>query len=288
MMNLPRNSSRDYKFLPFNDCNRSPQKMKAATILVFLLLFSSLLYAQEPAKSDTTTVSGKGNADKQLSVAQDSKPLAPRKKGGLVKAFIIPVAIGAVGLWSFDKKYAVRDWRNENFPHFKTMSDDAIQYVPMVTVYALNALGIRGKNDIANETALLLKSAVLVTAVFFVLKYSYIERRPDNSDNASFPSGHTEQAFGAAAFLQKEYGHKSVWYTIAGYTVATGVGAMRILNNKHYLPDVLIGAAAGILSVNLVYLTHKGHWGKNKKKSQSVILPSYGRGPGIYFCYRFK
>ena len=122
-----------------------------------------------------------------------------------------------------------------------------------------------------------------MTVIFFSLKYTNLEVRPDGHDNASWPSGHTEQAFAAASFLQKEYGYRSILYSIGGYTVATGVGVMRILNNKHYLPDVLIGAAAGILSTNLVYLTHQNRWGKNKtkkNKNQALLLPTYGRGAG--------
>ena len=289
MVNHLRNSLRAYAFLPLSHCNLYGQKMKAATILVFLISFSPFLYAQEAAQSDTI-ISAKSTIDKQPVVAQDSTSLAPRRKGRVVKVFIVPAAIFGLAALSVSHKYAVYNWRMEKYPHFKNMWDDAIQYAPMLAVYGLHAIGVRGKNDLANETALMVKSAVVVTAMFFAFKYTQHEIRPDGSDFASYPSGHTEQAFAAATFLHKEYGHRSVWYTIGGYTVATTVGAMRILNNKHWLPDVLVGAAAGILSVNLVYLTHQYHWGKNykKKKNQVLILPTYGRVPGLYFCLRFK
>ncbi len=222
--------------------------------------------------------------------AQDSTRLASRRKG-LVNALIAPVLLVGAGAYSVHTRFAVRDWRNENFPHFKSGKDDWIQYVPMAATYALSFSGVPGKHDLANQTALLCKSAVLMTAIFFALKYTNRELRPDSSNYASWPSGHTEQAFAAASFLQKEYGHRSVWYSIGGYTVASGVGLMRILNNKHYIQDVVIGAAAGILSTNLVYLTHQNHWGKNKTKkkhTQALILPTYRSGPGFYFCLKLK
>ena len=40
------------------------------------------------------------------------------------------------------------------------------------------------------------------------------------------------------------------------------------LNNKHWISDVLVGAEIGVLSTNLVYLTHQYRWGKNRKKYQ--------------------
>ena len=78
--------------------------------------------------------------------------------------------------------------------------------------------------------------------------------------------------------------HVSIWYAIGGYTTATAVGALRILN-KHWLPDVLAGAGIGILSTNLVYLTHQHRWGK---KTHALIYPTYSRGPGFYFSLRLN
>jgi membrane-associated phospholipid phosphatase len=204
-----------------------------------------------------------------------------------IKTLIAPAALIAAGLISFDWKYAIRQERNEDFPHFKTHADDYLQYAPAVAVYGLNWAGIHGKNDLANQTALLLKSELVMIALVQSLKYSTHVVRPDGSDQRSFVSGHTAQAFAAATFFQKEYGHVSVWYTIGGYTAATAVGALRILNNKHWLPDVLAGAGIGILSTNLVYLTHQYRWGK-KKKTHALIYPTYSRGPGFYFCLRLN
>lgn len=75
--------------------------------------------------------------------------------------------------------------------------------------------------------------------------------RPDGSNNKSFPSGHTATAFMAATMLHKEYGGRSPWYSIAGYSMATVTGVSRMLNNKHWLSDVLVGAGIGILGVSV-------------------------------------
>ena len=56
-------------------------------------------------------------------------------------------------------------------------------------------------------------------------------------------------------FLHKEYGlTRSPWYSVAGYSIATLTGAMRMLNNRHWISDVLVGAGIGVMSVDLGYL----------------------------------
>jgi membrane-associated phospholipid phosphatase len=233
------------------------------TICIFYLLCLSCLaaHAQDPA----IVVSGK------------KKP---------IKAFIAPAVLITSGILSIDKKVEVRTARNKDFTNFHTHADNYLQYAPIMAVYGLNTAGIKAKNDLVNRTVLIIKSELLMTVLVQSLKYSTHVLRPDSSDFHSFPSGHTAQAFAAAAFLQKEYGHLSVWYSIGGYATATAVGALRILNNKHWLPDVLAGAGIGILSTNLVYFTHQYRWGK--KRTQATIMPTYCIGPGLYFCLRLR
>jgi membrane-associated phospholipid phosphatase len=59
-----------------------------------------------------------------------------------------------------------------------------------------------------------------------------------------------------------QYGDQSVWYTIGGYTVATATGTFRMLNNRHWLSDVLVGAGIGILSAKASYIIYP--WIKNR------------------------
>jgi membrane-associated phospholipid phosphatase len=123
----------------------------------------------------------------------------------------------------------------------------------------------------------------MMTVIVRVLKNSTDVTRPGGTNHQSFPSGHTAQAFVAATFLHKEFGDKSVWYSIGAYTMASTVGALRIMNNKHWISDVLAGAGIGILSTNMAYATHKYKWGK---RPNLVALPTYSNGPGIYVAWR--
>lgn len=74
------------------------------------------------------------------------------------------------------------------------------------------------------------------------LKSTIHEERPDESDDRSFPSGHTSMSFSAAASLHKRYGWK---YGFPAYAVAAFVGAARVKADKHYVHDVIAGAAIG-------------------------------------------
>ena len=78
--------------------------------------------------------------------------------------------------------------------------------------------------------------------------------RPDGSQANSWPSGHTATAFVGATLLHKEYGlTRSPWFSVAGYGVATATGVMRVLNNRHWVSDVMSGAGIGIMSTELGY-----------------------------------
>ena len=56
-----------------------------------------------------------------------------------------------------------------------------------------------------------------------------------------------------ATMLHKEYEGRSPWFGIGGYTLAALTGVSRVLNNRHWLTDVMAGAAIGIGSVHLGY-----------------------------------
>ena len=54
--------------------------------------------------------------------------------------------------------------------------------------------------------------------------------------------------------MHKEYGlTRSPWFSVAGYGVATATGVMRVLNNRHWVSDVMSGAGIGIISTELGY-----------------------------------
>ncbi|RYY25996.1 MAG: phosphatase PAP2 family protein [Chitinophagaceae bacterium] len=210
------------------------------------------------------------------------------------RALIAPVLFTAVGLSTLldddnDDDKEIQAVRNRSLPGFRRYADDYLQYAPIVAVYGLDWLGVKAKNDFVNRTAILIKAELMVGVFTFSLKRIAAVPRPDTKELTSFPSGHTAQAFAAATFMAKEYGHKSIWYSIGAYTVATGVGAMRIMNNRHWISDVFAGAGVGILSTNLAYLTHQHRWKKKNKGRQTIIVPSYDGQIGmVRIIHRFN
>jgi hypothetical protein len=201
------------------------------------------------------------------------------------RAVTAPLLFTAAGLATLDEdnddNYEVQEERNRYMPNFRYRADDYLQHSPIVIVYGLNLLGVKGKNDFANRTAILIKSEMMVGILTFSLKRITAVPRPDTKELTSFPSGHTAQAFAAATFMAREYGHKSIWYSIGAYTVATGVGAMRVMNNRHWISDVMVGAGIGILSTNLAYLTHQYRWGKKNRGGETTVIPSYDGQTGM-------
>ncbi len=75
------------------------------------------------------------------------------------------------------------------------------------------------------------------------------DRRPDPDDNLSFYSSHTSVAFAAvcaAGTVSSLRGYRSApWVWGVGLSAAAAVGYLRIAADKHYLTDVLAGAALG-------------------------------------------
>ena len=77
------------------------------------------------------------------------------------------------------------------------------------------------------------------------LKYTVKEKRPDNEDTDSFPSGHTASAMSGATFIHKRYGFE---YAIPAYLGVIYVGYSRIHVDRHHPHDVFAGAALGAVA----------------------------------------
>lgn len=208
--------------------------------------------------------------------------------------FLSPIVLVSAGLLTatdnkvFDK-WEIREERQEHFPTFRSRVDDYLQYTPIAAAYALDAFQIRGVHKIGPKTVQLIKAELLVIAITYPMKRLIGTPRPDTGAPNSFPSGHAAQAFAAATFFHKEYGHISPWYSIGAYSVATTVGVMRVLNNRHWASDVLAGAGIGILATNLAYLTERKnrHARHAKVLKQITLSPTYARGAlGFIFLAR--
>ena len=137
---------------------------------------------------------------------------------------------------------------------FKTGIDDYTQFFGPAMVVGLKLGGYEGRSDWPRLLSSAAMSYAIMAGLVNGIKYSAKEMRPDGSTANSWPSGHTATAFVGATLLHKEYGlTRSPWWSVAGYGVATATGVMRVLNNRHWISDVMSGAGIGIMSTELGY-----------------------------------
>ncbi|WP_255493177.1 phosphatase PAP2 family protein [Flavobacterium sp. SOK18b] len=250
--------------------------MKIACVFVFL---TNIINAQ---KIDTDSI---------------KTPMTNQQLSLNYKKVIIPsllIAYGIVGIESDQLKLfntQIKEEVNENIDR-KITIDDFTQYLPATSVYGLNAFGVKGKHNFKDRTIILGTSYIIMSASVLSLKSITKVERPDGSAFNSFPSGHTATAFAGAEFLWQEYKDVSILYGISGYIIATGTGAFRIYNDRHWLTDVLAGAGIGILSTKIAYWINP--WIQEKifkskeKNSISAIAPFYnGKQLGIGFIRSF-
>jgi len=195
---------------------------------------------------------------------------------------IIPSAMVTYGFIALnnpslrDLNRSTKSELSEDHPRFNTGIDNVLQYTPTAAVYVLNLAGIHGKHNLRDRTIILGISAVITAGTTRILKTSTHEERPDGSNNLSFPSGHTSNAFMGAEFLYQEYKDVSPWIGVAGYAVATATGALRMLNNRHWLSDVVAGAGIGILGTKAAYWMYPFVQRKLfPGKKDMVVLPYY-------------
>jgi len=138
--------------------------------------------------------------------------------------------------------------------NFKTGIDDYTQYFGPAMTVGLKLAGYEGRSDWPRLLASAAMSYGIMAGLVNGIKYTAKEMRPDGSTANSWPSGHTATSFVGATLLHKEYGlTRSPWFSVAGYGVATATGVMRILNNRHWISDVMSGAGIGIMSTELAY-----------------------------------
>ncbi len=250
---------------------RSRGLSSISAAFLFLAIIQPLLLSGQVADSSATESGGTGLK--------------------IVKSLVAPSLLIGAGIATMGDRgwYSSQDAYNciqKNYPAFHSEMDDYLLFIPLAGVYGLNAAGVKGKNQFVDRTAMYLVSLALAAGTVAIIKGSTNILRPDGSDYLSFPSRHTTFAFVSAAFLHEEFKERSPWFGVAGYTIATVTGVLRMLNNAHWMSDVLVGAGIGILSTKAIYflypLVNKG----NKELSNLSLIPyAAPRHIGIYLTY---
>ncbi len=143
------------------------------------------------------------------------------------------------------------------------------------------------------ETILLSQGLVRLTkrCVTRYRPYTYYENNADTIyPTDSFYSGHTTMAFTSAAFFTtvfSGYHPDSVWKYVVGtisFGLASTVGVLRITAGKHFLSDVLVGAAIGSLIGWFVPFMHKN---RNKDFPAISLYSGENQKFGISCSFNF-
>jgi hypothetical protein len=212
-------------------------------------------------------------------VVKNKTQIQFKAKQLIIPAVLIGYGIIGIGndqLESFNDQ--IKEEVKENIDEKFTI-DDFSQYLPLASVYGLSAIGVKGKNNFRDKTVIVATSYLIMGIAVNSLKRTLKVERPDGSGFNSFPSGHTATAFMGAELVYQEYKDVSIWYGISGYLVATGTGAFRLYNNKHWLTDVVAGAGIGILSAKAAYWLYPSVnrllGSKKQTNKKTAFIPYY-------------
>jgi len=202
------------------------------------------------------------------------------------KQFIAPVALITTGALMVNT--VLNDDLQENANRFfgedfSSQADNVLLFVPAAQIYLGKSFGFNPKNDFYHQTINLAVANAIAVSTTMALKYSVKEERPDQSDNLSFPSGHTALAFTNASLLYYEFKDSNIWYASSGFLFATATGILRIANNKHYTSDVLAGAGIGLASGLIVsyWNPFKSMSFGKKNKTTAFVYPQIGSQIGL-------
>ena len=132
-----------------------------------------------------------------------------------------------------------------------------------------HAADLHPLQPVASET---LRAILLAKVVVIPLKLGVGRQRPDASNNLSFPSGHTANAFALTTVLTRRYG----WMLgLPLYTMTAFVAPARIERERHYFSDVIGGAALGTLAG---WAVTRSSSGSDRQSRLVMVVPRWAPG----------
>ena len=227
-------------------------------ILIITLLTASFSHAQN---QDTIDVDYYKSLDSLLYIQeaqQQINEMQIRHKIGLLederkihKDWVRPIVKGTILCFT---QANFRKEKNIFQEYHQNTNDYIIAGAPLALTWALKSAGVKSVSSWKRLATANLAAAAIHVGLTKGLKTIVNEKRPNGTDNSSFPSGHTSLAFMSATILSREYGYHSPWITVGGYGCATATQLLRLKHNNHWINDTFIGAGIGIFSANMGYL----------------------------------
>jgi hypothetical protein len=222
---------------------------------------------------------------------QDSIVEQPIQQKKLLPKTILPLTLivgGALYSGSTSEKNFQINVRNRVGNDYHNGADDYIQYIPFAQVYIGDLVGLKAKNHWFDQTKNMAISSVATGVIVHSFKRLLGKERPDGSSHHSFPSGHTSNSFVGSMSLYHEFKDSSPVYAYSGFFISTATGSLRVMNNRHWVSDVVAGAGIAILMTHLVYhFEPLKNWNPFKKNNNVSFYPNYN-GEEFNFTAAYK
>lgn len=121
---------------------------------------------------------------------------------------------------------------------------------------ATNGVGrVTGNKKVATVGRDIVRAQVLSQVLVQSVKHTVRRERPDGSNKAAFPSGHSASAFATAGVLHRHYGWK---VGVPAYAFGSYVALARMAWNRHHATDVVMGMGVGLASARTVTMSVGG------------------------------
>jgi len=224
-------------------------------------------------------------------IQNDSVAMGNKTGNVLVKRMVLPASLITASAFlnhsPFEDKVKSRIQDKVGIPSSFEI-EDYLQYVPIGELYLADAARIPAKNDWFHQTLNLCLADFASTLITSTLKEAFHKTRP-NGGTLSFPSGHTTFSFTNASVLYYEFRETSSILAYSGFGFSTATGALRMVHNKHWLSDVMVGAGIGMAVTTLVYTFDPfQNWHPFHTKHSATLMPAFqNHSAGFYFAMQF-
>src|SRR5262249_42846410 len=147
------------------------------------------------------------------------------------------------------------DGVNKAFAFGKYLGDTPEEIALSLATYAFGRALDRPK--LSHLGMDLIQAQILTELLVEPLKFATRRERPHGSNRQSFPSGHAAITFASATVIERHLGWRK---SVLGYAIASYVAASRLHDNRHYLSDVVFGAAVGSIAGRTVVHHASDYW----------------------------
>jgi membrane-associated phospholipid phosphatase len=175
-----------------------------------------------------------------------SRGFGPRLRSGVLPALVAGIAMSPLAAVQQVDHQVQSEIQEVRGPALNRVANAAMEISkPKVVMGGLLAIAIfTGPAGPATARAALF-AAASTNLMVDGLKRAIGRQRPDgdpNRKNASFPSGHAATAAALAAVLTARWRRAAALWWI----IALTVGVSRMILNRHFMSDVLVGTAVGV------------------------------------------